>query len=192
MTFSKEQGTWTTYMRSFAKNSKLRAGEPISYGPPLRIDGIEITELRDARAALRRCGMQSRPGVYLGHSLVSQSYAKDLPTGVGVQNALKDHLKEALPSLEFEISTPVGRVDCVTVDAIYEVAKINFWKHGLGQLCAYKLHLKRRKTILYLYGSKENPRALEKAKLTCSQYGIDVAYKCFSIPGSCPRGRCLG
>ncbi len=31
---------------SLAKNSKLRAGEPISNGPPLRIDGIEITEVR--------------------------------------------------------------------------------------------------------------------------------------------------
>lgn len=68
-------------------------------------------------------------------------------------------------------------VDCVTDDAIYEVAKLQSWKQALGQLCAYKLHLTRRKTILYLYGQVENPRALEKVTQTCNQYGIVVDYK---------------
>jgi hypothetical protein len=166
---------------SFA-NLKLRRGEPAPSGPPLRIDGIAIAEVRDARAALKKCGRRSKPGVYLAHSLVSQQYAKYLPTGVEIQNALKDCLKEVLPSLEFEVRTPVGQVDCVTDDAIYEVAKLDSWKHALGQLCAYKLHLTRRKTILYLYGTAENPRALEKATQTCIRYGIVVEYKCYSAP----------
>jgi hypothetical protein len=77
-----------------------------------------------------------------------------------VQNALKDRLKETFPSLAFEVTTPVGLVDCVTDDAIYEIAKLNSWKHALGQLCAYKLHLTRRKTVLYLYSPMEDPRAI--------------------------------
>jgi hypothetical protein len=170
---------------SFAKNSKLRPGQPTSFGPPLRIDGIAITEVSDARAALKRCGRRSQPGVYLAHSLVSQRYTKYLPTGVEVQNALKDCLKETLPSVQFEVRTPVGQVDCVTDDAIYEVAKLDSWKHALGQLCAYKLHLTRLKTILYLYGPAENPRALEKATRTCIQYGIVVKYKRYSALGTC-------
>jgi hypothetical protein len=162
---------------SFAKIPGLRRDVPTPSGPPLCIDGIEITELRDARAALKKCGRQSRAGVYLAHPLVSRRYARDLPRGVEMQNALKDCLKETFPSLKFEVSTPVGQVDCVTDDAIYEVAKLNSWKHALGQLCAYKLHLTRRKTILYLYGPAQNPRALVKAMQTCNQYGIDVNYK---------------
>jgi hypothetical protein len=59
---------------------------------------------------------------------------------------------------------------------------LSFWKHALGQLCAYKLHLTRRKTILYLYGPVEHPREVEKARLTCNQYGIVVDYKRCSIP----------
>ena len=101
-----------------------------------------------------------------------------------MQNALKDCLKETLPSVQFEVPTPVGQVDCVTDDAIYEVAKLDLWKHALGQLCAYKLHLTRRKTILYLYGPAENPRALEKATRTCIQYGIVVEYKRYRAPGT--------
>jgi hypothetical protein len=101
-----------------------------------------------------------------------------------VQNAVKDCLKETFPSLIFEVSTPVDQVDCVTDDAIYEVAKLKSWKHALGQLCAYKLHLRRRKTILYLYGSVDGPRSLEKATQTCNQYGIVVNYKRCSIPDS--------
>jgi hypothetical protein len=169
---------------SFAKIPGLRRDVPTPSGPPLCIDGIEITEVRDARATLKKCGRQSRAGVYLAHSLVSRRYARDLPRGVEVQNALKDCLKETFPSLKFEVSTPVGQIDCVTDDAIYEVAKLNSWKHALGQLCAYKLHLTRRKTILYLYAPVENPRALEKATQTCNQYGIVVDYKRCSIPGS--------
>lgn len=95
------------------------------------------------------------------------------------------NLKESFPSLIFEVSTPVGQVDCVTDDAIYEVAKLNWWKHALGQLCAYKLHLTKGKTVLYLYGAAENPRALKKAMQTCNQYGIDVDYKRCSARGSC-------
>jgi hypothetical protein len=169
---------------SFAKMPGLGRDVPTPSGPPLCIDGIEITEVRDARAALKKCGRQSRAGVYLAHSLVSRRYARDLPRGVEVQNALKDCLKKTFPSLKFEVSTPVGQIDCVTDDAIYEVAKLNSWKHALGQLCAYKLHLTRRKTILYLYGSVENSRALGKAAQTCNQYGIVVDYKRCCTPGS--------
>jgi hypothetical protein len=170
---------------SFAKIPGFRQDVPAPSGPPLCVDGIEITDLqRDARAALKKCGRQSRAGVYLAHALVSRGYARDIPRGVEVQNALKDCLKETFPSLKFEVSTPVGQVDCVTDDAIYEVAKLNSWKHALGQLCAYKLHLAKRKTILYLYGPTENPRALEKAKQTCNQYGIDVDYKRCTAPNS--------
>jgi hypothetical protein len=169
---------------SFAKISGLRRDEPTPSGPPLCVDGIEIAEVRDARAVLKKCGRLSRAGIYLAHSLVSRRYARDLPTGVEVQNALKDSLKETFPSLQFEVHTCVGQVDCVTDDAIYEVAKLQSWKQALGQLCAYKLHLTRRKTILYLYGQVENPRALEKVTQTCNQYGIVVDYKRCNIPDS--------
>jgi hypothetical protein len=69
-------------------------------------------------------------------------------------------------------------------DAIYGIAKLEYWKHGLGQLCAYRFHLKRRKTILQLYGTAENPGALAKATQICNQYGIVVEYKRCRIPGS--------
>jgi hypothetical protein len=82
---------------TFAKIPGLRRDEPIQSGPPLCIDGVEVTEVRDARVALKKCARQSRAGVYLAHSLVSHCYARDLPTGVEVQNALKDCLKEAFP-----------------------------------------------------------------------------------------------
>jgi len=61
---------------------------------------------------------------------------------------------------------------------------LNSWKHALGQLCAYKLHLTRRKTVLYLYGPVEDSRVIEKATQTCNQYGIVVNYKRCSIPDS--------
>jgi hypothetical protein len=171
---------------SFSKIPGLGRDAQTPSGPPLCIDGMEITELRrDARVALKRCGRHSRAGVYLAHFLVARRYARDIPRGVEVQNAVKDYLKESLPSLIFEVSTPVGQVDCVTDDAIYEVAKLNSWKHALGQLCAYKLYLTRGKTILYLYGAAENPRALEKVMQTCNQYGIDVDYKRCSARGAC-------
>jgi hypothetical protein len=156
---------------TFAKNLALWRAEPAPSGPPLCIDGTEVTEVCEARVALKKCERQSRADVYLAHSLVSQCYARDLPTGVEVQNAIKDCLKEVLPSLKFEVSTPVGQVDCVTDDAIYEVAKLNSWKHALGQLCAYKLHLRRRKTI--------------------NQYGIVVNYKRCSIPDSRFQSRAI-
>jgi hypothetical protein len=158
-----------------------RRDNPSPSAPPLCIDGIEIPEVKGARAALRKCGRQSRLGVYLAHSLVSRCYEADVPAGVEVQNALEDHLKETFPALKFEVHTPVGKIDCVTEDAIYEVAKFKTWKQALGQLCAYKLHLTRRNVILYLYGPAEKPRALERATLACNYYGIVIDYKRCSI-----------
>jgi hypothetical protein len=174
------------------KNPNLRRGEPTPSEPPLCVDGVEIIEVRDARVALKKCGRQSRAGIYLSHFLVSRSYARDFPAGVQVQNALKDCLKETFPSFKFEVSMAVGQIDCVTDDAIYEIAKLNSWKHALGQLCAYKLHLARRKTILYLYSAVENRRALEKATETCNQYGVVVDYKLCSISGSRLQSRAAG
>jgi hypothetical protein len=114
--------------------------------------------------------------MYLAHSLVSRCYARDLPTGVGIQNAVKDRLRETFPSLELEVHTPNGQIDCVTDDAIYEVAKLRLWKHALGQLCAYRLHLARRKSILHLYALKEDSSALERVKRACSHHGVDVEF----------------
>jgi hypothetical protein len=90
---------------------------------------------------------------------------------------LKDHPKETFPALKFEVHMPVGKIDCVTEDAIYEVANFKTWKHALVQLCAYKLHLTRRNVILYLYGPVEKPRMLERATLTCNRYGIVIDCK---------------
>jgi hypothetical protein len=47
-------------------------------------NSLEIAEVRDARAVLKKCGRLSRAGIYLAHSLVSRRYARDFPTGVEV------------------------------------------------------------------------------------------------------------
>jgi hypothetical protein len=128
---------------SFAKIPGLRRDVPTPSGQALCIDGIETTELRrDARAALKKCGRQSRVGVYLAHFLLARRYARDLPRGVEVQNAVKDCL---------------APISCIS---------------------------KKTKRSCMLYGPGENPRALEKAKQTCNQYGIDVDYKRCSALGS--------
>jgi hypothetical protein len=64
-----------------------------------------------------------------------------LPTGVEVQNALKDCLKETLPSLKFEVRTPVGQIDCLTDDRSTRSgnsAFMGFMSQGAKAFCTSK------------------------------------------------------
>jgi hypothetical protein len=89
---------------------------------------------------------------------------------------------EAAPIDYFLRIAGVERIDCVRGRTIYEVCKLNNWKGGLGQLCAYKAHFAARKSILYLYDSTRRPRMLKQIEETCSGYGITVAYRKCEIP----------
>jgi Phage derived protein Gp49-like (DUF891) len=109
---------------------------------------------------------QSRPGVYLAHSLVSWRYARDLRTGVEVQNALKDCLKETFPSLEFEVRTPVGQVDCVTV------REIRVRESSEAFRCIYLATLPRGIYVLHCF---------QKKSRKTSQQDLDLAGKRFKL-----------
>jgi hypothetical protein len=135
-----------------------------------------IYEADQGRKALRALGRQADYNVYWAHPLLADQYHSHRPSGVGVQDAVKDFLMEHVPQLRLEVRTPAGAADGLTPKAVFEVAKLRSWKQGLGQLCAYALHLPGRRKILLLFGASQRPRALRQIRWTCRHYQVHVGY----------------
>jgi hypothetical protein len=137
-----------------------------------------IYDADQGRKALRALGRQAGFNIYRAHPLLADQYHGHRPSGVGVQDAVKDFLVEHIPQLRLEVRTPVGAADGLTPKAVLEVARLRSWKQGLGQLCAYALHFPGRRKILVLFGSHRRPRTLPQIRWTCRHYQVHVGYIC--------------
>jgi hypothetical protein len=71
-------------------------------GPVFCLGGREFANFDEARKTLVKMQRESRAGVYLAHPLVARQYELEMPTGVALQNAAKDFLKEIQPSLDLK------------------------------------------------------------------------------------------
>ena len=114
--------------------------------------------------------------VYLAHPVLTDSYWSHRPVGVGIQDALKDLLAERIRGLRLEVRTPVGAADAATDTGVFEMARWETWKQGMGQLLAYALHLENRRRILFLFGRQRRPAALDHIRWNARHYNVHVAY----------------
>lgn len=144
--------------------------------PIATLRGQAIYDAEQGRKALRALGRQAGFNIYRAHPLLADRYHSHQPSGVGVQDAVKDFLVEHIPQLRLEIRTPDGAADGLSPKAVIEVARLNSWKHGLGQVCAYGLHFPRRQRILLLFGAPRRPSSLTQIRWACRQYQVRVGY----------------
>lgn len=150
-------------------------------GSPLVVIGdVPIVDAEAGRRVLRAWGRQSRRNTYLANARLSWDYRTHRTDGAGVQDALKDLLKERIPSLRFEVRSPAGAADGVSSKAVYEVARLKAWKHGMGQLYAYARYFPQRRPILYLFGDESRPKRLDEIRESCGSCGIRVEYMRFT------------
>lgn len=72
-------------------------------GSPLVVIGdVPIVDAEAGRRVLRAWGRQSRRNTYLANARLSWDYRTHRTDGAGVQDALKDLLKERIPSLRLK------------------------------------------------------------------------------------------
>jgi hypothetical protein len=77
---------------------------------------------------------------------------------------------------ELEVITPVGRIDILTSNRVIEVKKVEMWKSALGQVLSYGYYYRKRKKILYLYGSLDNVNCVEILRV-CAKYKVEVIFE---------------
>lgn len=80
-----------------------------------------------------------------------------------------------------EVITPVGRIDVLTATKIIEVKRVDMWKHALGQVLAYSLHVEDRECWIHLFGSKDLMDRYEVMKThigaACSKFNVRVKFE---------------
>lgn len=171
----------------FQRKSLFALAEEEGDSPVAIIGHLPIVDIDAAHRALRAIGRCNLPNVYRANARLSWDYQTHCPVGVEVQDALKDLLKERIPSLRFEVRSPAGAADAVTSKAVYEVARLKAWKQGMGQLCAYARYFPKHRPILYLFGDEMRPKELGELRGTCQRHGIRVEYMRFTSVSFGPK-----
>jgi hypothetical protein len=149
----------------------------LTEGAPLMIiKDVAIRNIDQGRKALRTAGRLAREGVYLAHPVLTDSYWSHQPAGVGIQDAVKDLLAERIRGLRLEVRTPKGAADAATDTAVFEMARFDTWKQAMGQPLIYRLHLKNRRKILFLFSPHSHPADIHNVRQDARHFGVRLAY----------------
>ena len=81
---------------------------------------------------------------------------------------------------EMEVHTNFGYIDLLTETELIEIKVGNNWKHGLGQLLAYRKFYLNHKLRLHLFGIEEQNDISD----WCKEYNVSVTYD-FSCNKKC-------
>ena len=73
---------------------------------------------------------------------------------------------------EMEVHTNFGYIDLLTETELIEIKVGNNWKHGLGQLLAYRKFYLNHKLRLHLFGIEEQNDISD----WCKEYNVSVTY----------------
>lgn len=73
---------------------------------------------------------------------------------------------------EMEVHTNFGYIDLLTETELIEIKLGNNWKHGLGQLLAYRKFYLNHKLRLHLFGIEEQ----NDISVWCKEYNVSVTY----------------
>ena len=87
------------------------------------------------------------------------------------ERQIQERLARFYYPCEIEVQTPSGRVDILTPFLLIEIKETRHWKHGVGQLLAYKQHYPNHQLVLYLFGEAGGNTISQVAPL-CKQQGI--------------------
>ena len=74
---------------------------------------------------------------------------------------------------EMEVHTNFGYIDLLTETELIEIKVGNNWKHGLGQLLAYRKFYLNHKLRLHLFGIEEKNDISD----WCKEYNVSVTYE---------------
>jgi hypothetical protein len=114
-----------------------------------------------------------QPGQYMAIEFIAQSYREHEPSGNEIEEAYRAKFVFNNPNSEVEISTPIGRIDCILNDSIIELKSSKKWKEGFGQLLAYAFYYPEYRKILLLFGSISK-EAFEKINIICKEYSVEL------------------
>lgn len=81
-----------------------------------------------------------------------------------------------------EVATPVGNIDVLCDNALYEVKQVKQWKHALGQVLAYGYFYPSKIKKLYLFGVSTK-KLQTKIETICNFYNVHVLFTDFTDEG---------
>jgi hypothetical protein len=172
---------WAIYNRvSRLDGTSTRPSSPDS--PLLQIGDRQVFEISDVRHALRKYPRSGRGSIYLASPEIAALYRDQRLDMTWAESFIADSLAEQDPSLRLEVATPVGYVDCLSDTRLIEIKRLNRWKEGLGQLCAYGVYLPGRLRVLHLFDQNDAPRGLTRAREVCEKYSVTVEYSRCDLP----------
>ena len=143
--------------------SGLLAGEPLKAGP-------------HSLSVLKSVGRRNECGIYMFDESVVSLYKQDSAEQKSCELAVVDFLLWKDATLSAEVSTPIGRVDCISNKRIIEVKQIKHWKHGLGQLLSYSYYFPGRGLELVLFGRDGSPGLVDEIRPVVSSLGVAIIY----------------
>ena len=76
---------------------------------------------------------------------------------------------------ELEVKTPVGNIDLLTKDKLFEIKSYESWKSAIGQLLSYGMFYPNHRKVMVLFNKMSNKDDVEIKKL-CEQLEIDIVY----------------
>lgn len=72
-----------------------------------------------------------------------------------------------------EVVTPVGRIDILTDNHIFEIKNVRAWKSAVGQLLMYGHYYPNHRKVIYLFGLT-NFSDMDLINYHCQEFGIDI------------------
>lgn len=76
---------------------------------------------------------------------------------------------------EMEVKTPVGNIDLLTTDKLFEVKSYESWKSAVGQLVSYGMFYPDHKKVMALF-NKKNKSDDKEIKMVCNSLNIELIY----------------
>lgn len=129
-------------------------------------------------AAMRLQGqLRQGRGHYLATPAVADRYFRYVPRGAALECAVRDMMALEDRDSRIEVHTPVGLIDLLSADSIFEVKNISKWKHGFGQLLAYGTYCPKHLKVLRLYGSDMDIKSHSARLLVCEQMKVRLQYQ---------------
>ncbi|MDD9197458.1 hypothetical protein PVK62_16660 [Aliivibrio sp. S3MY1] len=151
----------------------------VIYNHTILINGYHCEQSHAHRVINRKmCQRFDDLGIYICDERLKFNYENEMKE-LGVTEETIQHTFSALhlnSICEFNCGFQNERVDIKYIENLVEIKNIRSWKHGLGQMLAYKYLQPNYNHILMLFGNQPTKKKLSYIFNVCDNYGIKVVF----------------
>lgn len=139
-------------------------------------EGIEINSVKDSKKVFRKYKTSTRKtfGCYFLSGQFLKNYRSIDYWSFTDEELIADKLQYYDNEIALEVYTPVGKVDCESVNEIIEIKQFKYWKHALGQVLAYSAFKKNKMPRIHLFGKQTKYCNFDFIREICNKLTVKV------------------